>query len=34
MRLEIRTLAPDDRKILEVINIENFIKHIIYGGSA
>ena len=34
MLLEIKTLAHDDKKIRGVINIENFIKHFINGGSA
>lgn len=33
MQLEIKTLTPDDKKIFETINRENFIKHIINGGS-
>lgn len=32
MLLEIETLASDDKKILGVINIENFIKWVISGG--
>jgi len=34
MLLEIETLASDDKKMLGVINIENFVKCVINGGSA
>ena len=34
MQLEIKTLAPDDKKVFKTIYIENFIKFIINGGSA
>jgi len=34
MLLEIEILAPDDKKMLEVINRENFIKWVISGGLA
>jgi hypothetical protein len=32
MLIEIETLASDDKKMLGVINIENFINWIISGG--
>lgn len=34
MLLEIEILAPDDKKMLGVINRENFIKWVISGGLA
>jgi len=34
MLIEIETLAPDDKKMLGVMNIENFINCIISGGLA
>jgi len=34
MFLEIEILASDDKKMLGVVNIENFIKWVISGGLA
>ena len=34
MFLEIEILASDDKKMLGVVNIENFIKCVISGGLA